>query len=102
MWTDNGDGTLSAKAETKSGEDMNGHRIPKYYEARPASVTLGASHRLIGSGAERIKQFTFVLQRQGWEKRWGVEEKKNGCRRTRLMFETLIVGTPAGVLNTQF
>ncbi|MDE8707389.1 FctA domain-containing protein, partial [[Ruminococcus] torques] len=41
--TDNGDGTLSAKAETKSGEDMTGIVFRNIYEARPASVTLGAS-----------------------------------------------------------
>lgn len=83
--TDNGDGTLSAKAETKSGEDMNGIVFRNIYEARPASVTLGASKTY--KGAElKDKQFTFVLKDKDGNV---VFEAKNGAD-GQVMFETLI------------
>ena len=83
--TDNGDGTLSAKAETKSKEDMNGIVFRNIYEARPASVTLGASKTY--KGAElKDKQFTFVLKDKDGNV---VFEAKNGAD-GQVMFETLI------------
>lgn len=79
--TDNGDGTLSAKAETKSKAEIVFKNI---YETTPASVTLGASK--IYKGAElKDKQFTFELKNQDGEV---VSEAKNG-ENGQVAFETI-------------
>ncbi len=80
--TDNGDGTLSAKAETKSSEDIVFRNI---YKARPASVTLGAFKNYKGAELKN-KQFTFELKDKDGNI---VLEAKNGSD-GHVVFETLI------------
>ena len=80
--TDNGDGTLSAKAQTKSQEEIIFRNI---YEARPASVTLGASKTYKGAELKN-KQFTFVLKDKDGNV---VSEAKNSVD-GQVTFETLI------------
>ena len=64
---------------------MNGIVFRNIYEARPASVTLGASKTY--KGAElKDKQFTFVLKDKDGNV---VFEAKNGAD-GQVMFETLI------------
>ena len=63
--TDNGDGTMTAKAELKSrnGEDAKDTIVFKNsYTAQLASVTLGASKAYVG-GELKDGQFTFELIR---------------------------------------
>lgn len=79
--TDNGDGTLSAKAETKSKGEIVFKNI---YETTPASATLGASKVYEGNEL-KDEQFTFELKDKDGKV---VSEAKNMAN-GQVAFETI-------------
>ena len=85
--TDNGDGTMTAKAELKSrnGEDTKDTIVFKNsYTAQPASVTLGASKAYVG-GELKDGQFTFELK----DKDGKVVSKAKNTKEGQIVFETI-------------
>ena len=85
--TDNGDGTMTAKAELKSrnGEDAKDTIVFKNsYTAQPASVTLGASKAYVG-GELKDGQFTFELK----DKDGKVVSKAKNTKEGQIVFETI-------------
>ncbi len=85
--TDNGDGTMTAKAELKSrdGEDVKNAIVFKNsYIAQPASVTLGASKAYTG-GELKDGQFTFELK----DKDGKVVSKAKNTKEGQIVFETI-------------
>ena len=85
--TDNGDGTMTAKAELKSrnGEDAKDTIVFKNsYTAQPASVTLGASKAYVG-GELKDGQFTFELK----DKDGKVVSKAKNTKEGQIAFETI-------------
>ena len=85
--TDNGDGTMTAKAELKSrnGEDTKDTIVFKNsYTAQPASVTLGASKAYVG-GELKDGQFTFELK----DKNGKVVSKAKNTKEGQIVFETI-------------
>lgn len=85
--TDNGDGTMTAKAELKSrnGEDAKDTIVFKNsYTAQLASVTLGASKAYVG-GELKDGQFTFELK----DKDGKVVSKAKNTKEGQIVFETI-------------
>ena len=85
--TDNGDGTMTAKAELKSrdGEDAKNAIVFKNsYTAQPASVTLGASKAYTG-GKLGDGQFTFELRDESDKLISKAKNNENG----QIVFETI-------------
>ena len=85
--TDNGDGTMTAKAELKSrdGEDVKNTIVFRNsYTAQPASVTLGASKAYVG-GELKDGQFTFELK----DKDGKVVSKAKNTKEGQIVFETI-------------
>ena len=85
--TDNGDGTMTAKAKLKSrdGEDVKNAIVFKNsYIAQPASVTLGASKAYTG-GELKDGQFTFELK----DKDGKVVSKAKNTKEGQIVFETI-------------
>ena len=85
--TDNGNGTMTAKAELKSrdGEDVKNAIVFKNsYTAQPASVTLGASKAYVGGELED-GQFTFELK----DKDGKVVSKAKNTKEGQIVFETI-------------
>ena len=85
--TDNGNGTMTAKAELKSrnGEDAKDTIVFKNsYTAQPASVTLGASKAYVG-GELKDGQFTFELK----DKDGKVVSKAKNTKEGQIVFETI-------------
>ena len=85
--TDNGDGTMTAKAELKSrnGEDAKDTIVFRNsYTAQPASVTLGASKAYVG-GELKDGQFTFELK----DKDGKVVSKAKNTKEGQIVFETI-------------
>lgn len=88
--TDNGNGTMTAKAELKSrdGEDAKNAKnaivFKNSYTAQPASVTLGASKAYVG-GELKDGQFTFELK----DKDGKVVSKAKNTKEGQIVFETI-------------
>ena len=85
--TDNGDGTMTAKAELKSRncEDAKDTIVFKNsYTAQLASVTLGASKAYVG-GELKDGQFTFELK----DKDGKVVSKAKNTKEGQIVFETI-------------
>lgn len=85
--TDNGNGTMTAKAELKSrdGEDVKNAIVFKNsYTAQPASVTLGASKAYTG-GKLGDGQFTFELRDESDKLISKAKNNENG----QIVFETI-------------
>ena len=85
--TDNGDGTMTAKAELKSRDDedaKNAIVFKNSYTAQPASVTLGASKAYTG-GKLGDGQFTFELK----DKDGKVVSKAKNTKEGQIVFETI-------------
>ena len=85
--TDNGDGTMTAKAELKSRDDedaKNAIVFKNSYTAQPASVTLGASKAYTG-GKLGDGQFTFELRDESDKLISKAKNNENG----QIVFETI-------------
>lgn len=85
--TDNGDGTMTAKAELKSRDDEDAKNTIVFknsYTAQPASVTLGASKAYTG-GKLGDGQFTFELRDESDKLISKAKNNENG----QIVFETI-------------
>ena len=82
---DNGDGSLTAKAELKSKEEVKNEIVFKnIYTAQPTAVTLGASKMYVGGELED-GQFTFELRDRNDKVVSKVKNNENG----QVVFETI-------------
>ena len=83
--TDNGDGSLTAKAELKSKEEVKNEIVFKnIYTAQPTAVTLGASKMYVGGELED-GQFTFELRDRNDKVVSKAKNNENG----QVVFETI-------------
>ena len=83
--TDNGDGSLTAKAELKSKEEVKNEIVFKnIYTAQPTAVTLGASKMYVGGELED-GQFTFELRDRNDKVVSKAKNNENG----QVVFETV-------------
>lgn len=82
---DNGDGSLTAKAELKSKEEVKNEIVFKnIYTAQPTAVTLGASKMYVGGELED-GQFTFELRDRNDKVVSKAKNNENG----QVVFETI-------------